>query len=105
MRSMLKISFIFLTAVLTLILSESPSNAKDWHEEFKYICSKVEMGDSLSLEELQSLIERSEALLKSLETVNEPSKKVYIFRLKKCKAFFEYLIELKKSSDVDKPAP
>jgi len=61
----------------------------------------VEKADSLSMEELGLLIKRSDALLKILETINEPSRKVYIFRLKKCKAFFEYLIELKSAPSDD----
>jgi hypothetical protein len=104
MRSIIK-KFLILSLItlFTFVFHESPF-AKDWHEEFEYICSKVEMGDSLSIEDLKSLIERADALLKTLENVNEPSKKIYIFRLKKCKAFFEYLIEL-KGSNSGNPSP
>jgi len=83
--------------VLSLFSIKGISHARDWHEEFEYICSKVETGDTLNREELKTLIERAGSLLKTIETIDEPSKKVYIFRLKKCKEFFEYLIELKKS--------
>ncbi len=95
--------FLLLIFGLTFIINDPPY-AKDWHEEFEHICSKVQTDDALSIEELKSLIERSEALLKIIENLDEPSKKMYIFRLKKCKAFFEYLIELKKST-TDNPAP
>jgi len=75
----------------------------DWHKEFEYICSRVEVGESLKLEELRQLSDRADALLKRLQDLKERSKKVYIFRLKKCKAFFEYLIELKTSTGTTPP--
>lgn len=75
----------------------STADAQDnWLEEFEEICSMVIASHSLSLDELQSLIERSDALLTRIEDSDEPSKKVYIFRLKKCRSFFQYIIELKK---------
>jgi len=91
-----RIFFILSLIAITLLpAGESLPQEKDWHEEFKYLCSMVDRADSLNMEELNSLIARSDALLKTLETINEPSKKVYIFRLKKCRAFFQYVIELK----------
>lgn len=99
--------YLLKTSISVLIISfiiNGLSYAQDWHEEFDSICSKVETGDTLSVEEIRSLIERSEVLLKKIETIDDPSKKVYIFRLKKCKEFFEYLVELKKSTS-DKSAP
>ena len=91
----------FATLLLTLLFVlpiRSYSIAGDWHNEFEDICSKVQDGESLSIDELTDLAERAEKLIRVIKNLDEPSGKVYIFRLKKCKAFFEYMIELKKAA-------
>jgi|Deesub1362A_J573_1020465.scaffolds.fasta_scaffold04814_2 hypothetical protein len=100
-KTVLIASLLFI--LFSPLLSGVAFSEDDWHKEFEYICSRVEVGESLKLEELRALSERADALLKRLEDIQERSKKVYIFRLKKCKAFFEYLIELKTSPD--RPSP
>jgi hypothetical protein len=49
---------------------------------------------SLSNEELQSLVERCEKLLPIIEQSTFVKKKVYLFRIKKCKDLFQYMIEV-----------
>lgn len=67
----------------------------DWKDEFEEICAVVKAADSLPAEELQGLIARSDDLLPRIEASDDPAKKVYIFRLKKCRAFFEYILALR----------
>ncbi len=83
------------------VFSGSTLFAKEtnWKDEFDSICSKVQISESLSTEELNQLIKRSEELIKRLEKLDLPVKKVYIFRLKKCKSFFEYVIQLRQRDD------
>lgn len=87
---MKKIAFTFLLLLLMTIYAF----AGDWHEEFNEICSKVDVADTLSVEELQTLIERSDKLLEQIKASDDSRKKVYIFRLKKCRSMFEYSIQL-----------
>ncbi|NOX20496.1 MAG: hypothetical protein GXO99_04450 [Nitrospirae bacterium] len=67
----------------------------EWKEEFEAICSQVVEAENLTDKELTSLIERADALLNKLQKMDLPGKKVYIFRLKKCRSFFEYILQLR----------
>lgn len=84
---------VTLVSPLAYSLAESSG---EWLEEFEEICSKTLEGDNLSMEELQSLIERTDKLISRIQASDNARKKVYIFRLEKCKSFFEYIIELKQ---------
>lgn len=88
---------VIIIALLTHISLTSADPSGDWLEEFEDVCSKVRIGDSLELQDLKSLIERVDKLIPLIQASDHKSKKVYIFRLKKCRSFFEYIIELKKS--------
>lgn len=83
-------------ALMFVCLSSVPVCAGDWHEEFNELCGQVQTADSLGKEELGSLIERADKLLTVIEASDEPRKKVYIFRLKKCRAMFEFSVQLKQ---------
>ncbi len=89
----------FVVAFLLLIFSTAYPGQSDWKGEFESICSKVQIADRLSDEELKTLINRAETLINELRDRDLPSKKVYIFRLKKCKSFFEYILQLREQKD------
>jgi hypothetical protein len=74
---------------------------RSWRDEFARICAMTDVVDTLSREELQSLIEDSERLLGVLEHLSAPEAKVYIFRLKMCRDLFGYSLQLLES---DAPA-
>lgn len=98
----MKILFLFKATVkpvifFILILSfYSTAVTAGWHEEFEEICSKVQMGDSLSREELRVLVERADKLVPLIKESTDPKKKVYIFRLKKCRSFFDFTLQMKQ---------
>ena len=75
------------------------SQAGTWKDDFERLCSYTEEASSLSTDQIQELMQESDRLLKTLETVNEPEKKVYIFRLKKCRNFFEYILDLREAEN------
>jgi hypothetical protein len=91
--------------LLFLLLSYfSPSvSAQSWVADFDSICAQVEFAESLPTANLKELIAESDKLLGVIETSNDPRKKVYIFRLKKCRSLFEYIMNLRETKD--KPAP
>lgn len=64
-----------------------------WKEEFERICAQTEIATSLSAEQLYQLIKDSDVLLEKLHGVEDPWAKVYIFRLKNCKRFFNFALE------------
>lgn len=84
--------------VLCLSLLDSPlSHAASWKEDFERICSYADDVTELDPANLTALISESDQLLKAIEALGDPQKKVYIFRLKKCRNFFQYMLDLKAS--------
>jgi len=79
-----------------LLVFAGISQSGTWKEDFKRLCGYTEEASSLSTDQIQELIQESDRLLKTLETLNDPEKKVYIFRLKKCRNFFEYILDLRE---------
>ena len=64
-----------------------------WKEEFKRICSYTDASDTLSDEEFETLIKDSDVLIEKLEALDAPEAKVYIFRLKKCRNMYRFIID------------
>lgn len=95
-RTILGLAVMFL---LALAINSTPSVAGNWKDAFDDICSKTQVSDTLSVQELSSLIERSDKLAPEIQASDDPSKKIYLQRLKKCKALFEFMIESKKGSE------
>lgn len=81
--------------VFSIILLPVVSSALDWREEFEDICSMVMVSEELKTEELEKLIQRSEKLKPLIEASGDPAAKVYLMRLQKCRAMFEYIFELR----------
>jgi hypothetical protein len=90
---------ITLMFVLALAILSAPLVAGTWKESFDDICSKSQKADSLSVKELSTLIERSDKLMPEIQAAEDPSKKIFLHRLKKCRALFEFVIESKKGSE------
>ncbi len=88
-------TFSILSAILLICLWQSSLYAQDWKEEFDEICSKVNIAHTLKVEQLQELIHRADLLIRKLQSMDIKSKRLYIFRLKKCKKFFQYNVEIK----------
>ena len=65
-----------------------------WKSEFERICGQTNIAVSLEQEQLVELINDSDKLLAELKESEDPGAKVYVFRLEKCKEFFEYTQEL-----------
>jgi hypothetical protein len=87
----LLLSVVFFTAV--------PCQADTWKEDFERLCGYTEEATNLSSDQIKELIYESDNLLKRIQKVDLPEKKVYIFRLKKCRNFFEYILSLKEADE------
>jgi len=77
--------------------------AQSWTEDFDKICVQAEVADSLPTETLKELALESDRLLAVIEASNDPRKKVYIFRLKKCRDMFLYIVDLRETKDQREP--
>lgn len=89
---------IMLSALLIFSVSGFAS-AQSWTESFDRICASADVADTLSTERLKELVVESDELLKVIESGSDPRKKVYLFRLKKCRNFFAYIVELRKAEE------
>jgi hypothetical protein len=70
--------------------------ASSWTEDFDRICAQTEDAGSLPTAQLKELVKESDKLLEVIETGNDPGKKVYIFRLRKCRNLFAYILDLRE---------
>jgi hypothetical protein len=66
-----------------------------WKNSFDEICSKIQTADNLSVQELTALMEKTDKLQPEIQASNDPSKKIYLQRLKKCRSFFQFMIDSK----------
>jgi hypothetical protein len=91
---------VFIVACLLTLAAVSATHAQEsWKPAFEDICWKVQETDNLSIAELTTLIEKADKLMPVIQASDSPSKKVYLLRLKKCRALFEFIIDTKKSSE------
>ncbi len=82
--------------ILVLFLTLSPVlgfTAETWKTEFEEICANVPAAPSLSTERIEELIRESKQLMITMEEVQDPQKKIYLFRLKKCRDFLQYILD------------
>lgn len=86
-------------AIASLLAICSVSGAwceEKWKAAFNDICSKVDASGTLSTPELTELIVRLDKLSPEIQASGDPSKKIYLQRLKKCRSMYEFMIETKK---------
>ena len=77
------------------------ARADSLESEFQSICSHTDSAAELPAAELTSLIEESDRLLEALAASALPQKKVLIFRLKKCRNLFRYLLDVRETGESD----
>jgi hypothetical protein len=78
----------------SIALSAQPSAA--WRTEFDDICARTNDTDSMSKEELKSLIERCDKLKPELENLDPSARKLWTKRLQLCRDLFAYVLETKE---------
>ncbi len=69
----------------------------DWQKEFDEICSKTQDAMTFTVAELNTLIQRSDALEPKIEKLDETRRKVYLRRLRQCRGLYAYVLESKKN--------
>jgi len=68
-----------------------------WKKEFERLCAETEIATTLPNQKIRDLIRDSDILLEKLESLQGSQTKVYVFRLKKCKMFFEFALQLNET--------
>ena len=87
-----------MAALLFLCLSRGTAQSEQsWRASFEETCSRTTEAMTLTVGELNALLERCAALQKIIETEEESVRKVYLRRLQMCRNLYAYVIEYKKS--------
>ena len=92
-----KAKSVVLVALLLLLFAPGVARSEEpWRADFEQTCSKTSEAMTLSLPELNALMERCGALQKVIEVQDASVKKVYLKRLQLCRNLFAYMIDYKK---------
>lgn len=65
-----------------------------WQDRFDRICEQTAVVGQLNNKELGKLINMSDELLEIIQASNDPKKKIYLLRLKKCRNLFVFMREI-----------
>jgi hypothetical protein len=91
--------FVFIVACLLAVTAAAPAFCEEnWRASFNDLCSKVDASSSMTVQDLTILIERVDKLVPEIQASSDPSKKIFLQRIKKCRSLFEFMIESKKGS-------
>ncbi|HBG08183.1 MAG: hypothetical protein A2075_18300 [Geobacteraceae bacterium GWC2_58_44] len=92
------------TALLLLValLPATARSEEPWRAGFEQTCSKTGDAMTLSVAELNTLLEKCAALQKIIETQEESVRKVYLKRLQLCRNLYGYVLEYKKNEQASK---
>jgi len=88
-------------ACLIVLFTSALAYGESLQEEFAKLCVHTQDAENLPLEKLQELLTECDLLQKKIEASNDEKKKVLLFRLKKCRNFIAYIIELKQVDNSD----
>ena len=88
---------------LIVLFASAVAYGGSLQEEFDKLCVHTQDAESLSQEKLQELVTECDQLQKKVEASNDPKKKLMLFRLKKCRNFFAYILALKQEGKSSSP--
>ncbi len=88
-----------LACTLCTAMASSAFAEESWKEAFDDVCGKVQFAESLTTQEIAALIEKADKILPEIEKSEDPGKKIYLMRLKKCRALYEFMIESRKGGE------
>lgn len=100
-----KLTAMVLLATGVTMLANVAMATGEWQAEFNRICGQSTMAADLPAEQLERLIKDSNDLLLQLEKIKPEEAKVTIFRLKKSRDFFQYLLQSRQAGTQESQAP
>jgi len=97
---MKKTLFVWMLMFLFTGLGDNQCVANEnWRESFERICAHTADAGNLSSKELNRLIAESDELLKIVEASDDPERKFYLIKLKRCRNFFIFMGDIQKNSE------
>jgi C4-dicarboxylate-specific signal transduction histidine kinase len=88
-----------LCALLLLTFGAAAHGEEPWQASFEQTCSRTSEAMTLSVAELETLLQKCRDLEKVIETQEESVRKVYLKRLQLCKNLYAYVVEYKKGGE------
>jgi hypothetical protein len=90
-------SFTFTLAFLLMLYGNVFATAEmDWRQGFDRVCAISAESESLTIDQLNELITESDELLVRIKASEDPKKKLYLIRLKKCRNFLVFMRDFKQ---------
>lgn len=91
-------SVVILMSVLLLCASPQFGVCSDppWRVEFDETCANTAAAMDFSIQELQILVTRCEKLQKTIEQLDETTRKVFLKRVLMCKNLYQFVLDSKK---------
>jgi len=87
-----------LGCLLTFSAVPAAVAAETWKATFQEVCGKVDASQTLSVKEIEALIVEADKLAPEIQKSDDPSKKIYLKRLKNCRSVYEFMVDSKKSA-------
>lgn len=92
-----------MTAVLFLCLQQGVARGEEaWRTGFEEACAQSNQAMTLSVQDLNALVEKCDALEKVIGTQEASVRKVYLKRLQMCRNLYLYVLDYKKNQQHDK---
>jgi len=92
--SIIAIAILVLSTALFLIGNLSLADEEDaWKKEFDELCGHTNEAMALPVERLNYLIDSCDKLISKIEAADNPRKKVYLFRVRKCRDLYQFIID------------
>lgn len=97
------IAVLMLSIALFHIDNLSFANEEDeWKKEFDELCGHTNEAMALPFERLNYLVERCDRLLSKIEAADNPRKKMYLFRIRKCRDLYQFIVDSIKEGRIMK---
>lgn len=97
MKELLPRLTVFVICSLALLLFSVPASSNDWVEEIEALCLEARDEETLKKDEdVSSLFEKFDNLIEAVRESGDPKRKVYLFKLKKCRKLLDFMVELRK---------
>lgn len=82
--------------MIALAIAPSALAEGNWKATFEDICGKVQGAESMSDQEIQAMMDRADKLMPVIQASNDPGKKVFLLRLKRCRGVYEFMLDTRK---------
>ena len=81
-----------------LLVGSASASQPSWIDEFHDLCGQPDRATRLTKDELAARLARCDRLAGTIANGTHPGAKVYLFRLKKCRDFHQYLIDVDQAT-------